>query len=70
MLVNNLLARESTAGKTRVHLMSRSEFVLILQRDSQPNAGPKNASTQKTRELERAAFRDAINIRDRIKLIK
>jgi len=53
-----------------VHLMSRSEFVLILQRDSQPNAGPKNASTQKTRELERAAFRDAINIRDRIKLIK
>jgi len=49
MLANNLLARESTAGETRVHLMSRSEFVLILQRDSQPNAGPKNASTQKTR---------------------
>jgi len=23
-----------------------------LQRDGQPNAGPKNASTQKTRELE------------------
>jgi len=34
MLANNLLAKESTAGKTRVHLMSRSEFVLILQRDS------------------------------------
>jgi len=70
MLVNNLLPRESTAGETRVHLMSRSEFVLILQRDSQPNAGPKNASTQKTRELvERATFHDAINIRDRIKTL-
>jgi len=36
VLVNNLLAKESTAGETRVHLMSRSEFVL---RDSQLNAG-------------------------------
>jgi len=45
MLVNNLLAREGTAGEMRVHLMSRSEFVLILQRDSQPNAGLKIAST-------------------------
>jgi len=44
-LVNNLLTRESTAGETRMHLISRSEFVLLLQRDSQPNAGPKNAST-------------------------
>jgi len=51
MLVNNLLARESTAGETRVHLMSRSELVLPLQRASQPNAGPKNASIQKTRAI-------------------
>jgi len=53
--------------------MSRSEFVLLLQRVSQPNAGPKDACTQKTRELElelkSATFRDAINIRDRNKLI-
>jgi len=56
MLVNNLLARKSTAGETRVHLMSRSEFVLLLQRDSQPNAGPKNASKQKTRELDRESY--------------
>jgi len=47
MLVNNLLARESAAGETRMHLMWRSEFVLILQRDSQSKAVPKNASTQK-----------------------
>jgi len=45
MLVNNLLARECKAGETRVHLLSRLEFVLPLQRDNQPNAGPKNAST-------------------------
>jgi len=66
MLVNNILAKESTSGETRVHLMSRSEFVLILQRDSQPNAGHKNAGIQKC-EIERDNFRDAINIRDRIK---
>jgi len=48
-----------------MHLMSRSEFVLILQRDSQPNAGHKNAGIQKC-EIERDNFRDAINIRDRI----
>jgi len=30
-----------------MRFMSRSEFVLILQTDSQPKAGPKNASTQK-----------------------
>jgi len=34
MLANNLLAKGSTAGETRVRLMSRSVFVLILQRDS------------------------------------
>jgi len=56
MLVNNLLARESTEGEMRVHLTSRSEFVLPLQRDSQPNAGPKNASTQKTTELDRESY--------------
>jgi len=56
MLVNNLLARGSTAGETRVHLMSRSEFVLLLERDRQPNAGPRNASTQKTRELDRESY--------------
>jgi len=61
MLVNNLLARESTAGETRVHLMSRSEFVLVLQRDSQPNAGPKNASKQKTRELDRESYLSRCN---------
>jgi len=41
MLVNNLLVKESTAGETRVRLMSRSEFVLTIQRNSQPNAKPK-----------------------------
>jgi len=61
MLVNNLLARESTAGETRVHLMSRSEFVLPLQRASQPNAGPKNASIQKTRELDRESYHSRCN---------
>jgi len=61
MLVNNLLAKESTAGETRVNLMSRSEFVLILQGDSQPNAGPKNASTQKTRELDRESYLSRCN---------
>jgi len=61
MLVNNLLARKSTAGETRVHLMSTSEFVLILQRDSQPNAGPNNASTQKTRELYRESYLSRCN---------
>jgi len=54
MLANNLL--ESTAGKTRVHLMSRSVLELILQRGGQPNAGPKNASTQKIRELDRERY--------------
>jgi len=53
-----------------MHLMSRSEFVLILQRHSQTNAGPKNAKTRELElDLERATFREAINIRDRIKLI-
>jgi len=61
MLVNNLLAKESTAGETRVNLMLRSEFVLILQRDSQPNAGPKNASAQKTRERERKSYLSRYN---------
>jgi len=61
MLANNLLARESTAGETRVHLMSRSEFVLLLQRDSQPNAGPKNASTQKTGNLDRESYLSRCN---------
>jgi len=70
MLVDNLLAKGSTAGETKVHLMSRSEFVLILQRDSQPNAGPKNASTQKTRELDRDSYLSRCNyIRDRIKTL-
>jgi len=59
MLVNNILARESTADETRVHLMSRSEFVLVLQRE--PNAGPKNASKQKTRELDRESYLSRCN---------
>jgi len=44
-----------------MHLMSRSEFVLILQRDSQLNVGPKNASTQKTRELDRDSYLSRCN---------
>jgi len=47
MLVNNLLSKESRAGETKVRLISRSEFVLILKKDSQPNTEPKNASTHK-----------------------
>jgi len=39
MLDNYLLAKESIAGESRVRLMSRSEFVLTLQRDSQSNVG-------------------------------
>jgi len=62
MLANNLLAKESTAGDTRVNLMSRSEFVLILQRDSQSNAWPKNTSTQKTRELDRESYLSRCNL--------
>jgi len=53
-----------------MRLMSRSEFVLISQRDSQPNAGPKNASTQKWESyIEGDTFRDAINIRERIRTL-
>jgi len=68
VLANNLIAKESTVGGTRVHLMSRSEFVLILQRDRM--LGPR-MQVHKKREskIERATFRDAINIRDQIKTL-
>jgi len=58
MFVNNFLAIKSTAGETRVHLMSRSEFVLILQRDSQPNAGCKYT---KMSELDRERYLSRCN---------
>jgi len=41
MLANNLLARESTAGETRVHFMSRSEFVLIYKGTASRKLGRK-----------------------------
>jgi len=47
MLVNNLLARESTAGETRMRLMWRSEFVLIYKGTASQMLGPRMQVQQK-----------------------